>query len=67
MEKGSLDTILWGSKDSELSWEIKLQMALDCANAMAYLHAWTPQPIIHRGPQWILCCALTADLRVLQI
>eukprot|EP01104_Vermistella_antarctica_P017297 TRINITY_DN6101_c0_g1_i1.p1 TRINITY_DN6101_c0_g1~~TRINITY_DN6101_c0_g1_i1.p1 ORF type:complete len:869 (+),score=173.02 TRINITY_DN6101_c0_g1_i1:217-2823(+) len=45
MCRGNLSTVL--RNNPELSWDIKLQMALDTALGMLYLHSHSP-PIVHR-------------------
>jgi serine/threonine protein kinase len=45
MCKGNLSYVLKSEKD--LSWAIKVKMALDAAEGMAYLHSCKP-PVVHR-------------------
>ncbi|MCO5595777.1 hypothetical protein L7F22_049825 [Adiantum nelumboides] len=46
MEKGDLDGHLYGGKGS-LSWDERLNVALDVAEGLVYLHHEYVQPIIH--------------------
>ncbi|XP_057961716.1 non-functional pseudokinase ZRK2-like [Malania oleifera] len=50
--KGTLSYSLFGSSGAEwqpLPWKCRLRVAVDVANAVAYLHTALPRPIIHRN------------------
>ncbi|KAF3434709.1 hypothetical protein FNV43_RR21794 [Rhamnella rubrinervis] len=49
LPKGSLEENLHGKNDeSELSWEVRFNVAVGIAEALNYLHRECPQPVIHR-------------------
>ena len=46
MEKGNLTSVL--RSEPNLSWAIKIRMAMDASEGMIYLHSHSP-PVCHRG------------------
>ncbi|KAL6335731.1 hypothetical protein AAG906_039494 [Vitis piasezkii] len=48
MAKGNLKEYLSGKKEIVLSWEQRLRIAIDAAQALEYLHDGCNPPIIHR-------------------
>lgn len=48
MSKGSLASHLYGEKHEPLSWNLRVQIALDVARGVEYLHDGAVPPVIHR-------------------
>ncbi|KAG2715393.1 hypothetical protein I3760_03G074200 [Carya illinoinensis] len=48
MSNGSLENLLHGQEEQILSWEERLQIALDISHGIEYLHEGAVPPIIHR-------------------
>ncbi|XVF31626.1 hypothetical protein REPUB_Repub17cG0007500 [Reevesia pubescens] len=48
MSNGSLANILYGEGERSLSWEERLQIALDISHGVEYLHEGAVPPVIHR-------------------
>ncbi|XP_022759176.1 calcium/calmodulin-regulated receptor-like kinase 2 isoform X2 [Durio zibethinus] len=48
MSNGSLANILYGEGERGLSWEERLQIALDISHGIEYLHEGAVPPVIHR-------------------
>lgn len=48
MSKGSLASHLYSQKHGLLSWELRVQIALDVARGLEYLHDGAVPPVIHR-------------------
>ncbi|KAK2984772.1 hypothetical protein RJ640_004597 [Escallonia rubra] len=48
MSKGSLASHLYSEKNEPLSWELRIQIALDVARGLEYLHDGAVPPVIHR-------------------
>ncbi|XP_020693428.2 probable receptor-like protein kinase At1g49730 isoform X2 [Dendrobium catenatum] len=48
MENGSLKDYLHSSEKTPLTWEIRIQIAIDVANALEYLHFYCDPPLCHR-------------------
>ncbi|XVE78592.1 hypothetical protein DITRI_Ditri13aG0158400 [Diplodiscus trichospermus] len=48
MSNGSLANILYGEQERRLSWEERLQIALDISHGIEYLHEGAVPPVIHR-------------------
>ncbi|XP_041002520.1 calcium/calmodulin-regulated receptor-like kinase 2 [Juglans microcarpa x Juglans regia] len=48
MSNGSLENLLYGQEEQILSWEERLQIALDISHGIEYLHEGAVPPIIHR-------------------
>ncbi|WOL12172.1 putative receptor-like protein kinase [Canna indica] len=48
MENGSLNDHLHSPGKSRLSWRTRLQIAIDVANALEYLHFYCDPPLCHR-------------------
>ncbi|PSS16241.1 Calcium/calmodulin-regulated receptor-like kinase [Actinidia chinensis var. chinensis] len=48
MSKGSLASHLYGEKNEPLSWDLRVQLALDVARGLEYLHDGAVPPVIHR-------------------
>ncbi|XVF81785.1 hypothetical protein PTKIN_Ptkin15bG0184200 [Pterospermum kingtungense] len=48
MSNGSLANILYGEQERGLSWEERLQIALDISQGVQYLHEGAVPPVIHR-------------------
>lgn len=48
MSNGSLATILYGEAEQGLSWDERLQIALDVSHGVEYLHEGAVPPVIHR-------------------
>ncbi|RZR98098.1 hypothetical protein BHM03_00027405 [Ensete ventricosum] len=48
MENGSLKDHLHSSGRKRLSWRTRLQIAIDVANALEYLHFYCDPPLCHR-------------------
>ena len=49
MERGSLAASLMGSKTAvELDWTLRLNIVLDVAHALSYMHHDCFAPIVHR-------------------
>ncbi|XWS47522.1 hypothetical protein CRYUN_Cryun14cG0159700 [Craigia yunnanensis] len=48
MSNGSLANILYGEGEQCLSWEERLQIALDISHGIEYLHEGAVPPVIHR-------------------
>ncbi|KAH9618912.1 hypothetical protein KSS87_008436 [Heliosperma pusillum] len=47
MSKGSLDKLIY-SEDDPLTWDDRLQIALDISNGIEYLHEGAVPPVLHR-------------------
>ncbi|XP_059452540.1 calcium/calmodulin-regulated receptor-like kinase 2 [Corylus avellana] len=48
MRKGSLANLLYGQEERTMSWDERLQIALDISHGIEYLHEGAVPPIIHR-------------------
>lgn len=48
MSKGSLASHLYSEKHEQLSWNLRVQIALDVARGLEYLHDGAVPPVIHR-------------------
>lgn len=48
MSNGSLASLLYGQEDRLLSWDERLQIALDISHGIEYLHDGAVPPVIHR-------------------
>ncbi|XP_076948260.1 calcium/calmodulin-regulated receptor-like kinase 1 [Bidens hawaiensis] len=48
MSKGSLSSHLYSEKHESLSWNLRVQIALDVARGLEYLHDGAVPPVIHR-------------------
>nr|WJK44474.1 calcium/calmodulin-regulated receptor-like kinase 1 [Nardostachys jatamansi] len=48
MHKGNLATHLYGEKHEPLNWDLRVQIALDVARGLEYLHDGAVPPVIHR-------------------
>ncbi|KAK4747537.1 hypothetical protein SAY87_014123 [Trapa incisa] len=48
MSNGSLENLLYSKDDHALSWEERLQIALDISHGIEYLHEGAVPPVIHR-------------------
>nr|AIA96098.1 Pkinase_Tyr/Pkinase [uncultured bacterium] len=48
MSNGSLANLLYGDGPHILSWEERLQIALDVSHGIEYLHEGAVPPVIHR-------------------
>uniref|UniRef100_A0A5B6YWU0 Protein kinase domain-containing protein n=1 Tax=Davidia involucrata TaxID=16924 RepID=A0A5B6YWU0_DAVIN len=48
MSKGSLASHLYSEKNEPLSWDLRVQIALDVARGLEYLHDGAVPPVIHR-------------------
>ncbi|OVA04893.1 Protein kinase domain [Macleaya cordata] len=48
MSNGSLENILYNEGEKVLSWEERLQVALDISHGIEYLHEGAVPPVIHR-------------------
>nr|XP_043606043.1 calcium/calmodulin-regulated receptor-like kinase 1 [Erigeron canadensis] len=48
MSKGSLSSHLYGDNRELLSWNLRVQIALDVARGLEYLHDGAVPPVIHR-------------------
>ncbi|KAG9443987.1 hypothetical protein H6P81_015327 [Aristolochia fimbriata] len=48
MENGSLKDCLHSPEDTPLSWKTRVQIAIDVANALEYLHFYCDPPLCHR-------------------
>ncbi|KAJ0801752.1 putative protein kinase RLK-Pelle-LRR-I-2 family [Helianthus annuus] len=48
MSKGSLASHLYSEKHDVLSWDLRVQIALDVARGLEYLHDGAVPPVIHR-------------------
>ncbi|CAI9088530.1 OLC1v1022876C6 [Oldenlandia corymbosa var. corymbosa] len=48
MSRGSLASHLYGEKNTPLSWDVRMQVALDVARGLEYLHDGAVPPVIHR-------------------
>ncbi|KAK1310018.1 putative receptor-like protein kinase [Acorus calamus] len=48
MENGSLKDHLHSPEQTPLSWETRIQIAIDVANALEYLHFYCDPPLCHR-------------------
>ncbi|KAF5457595.1 hypothetical protein F2P56_021684 [Juglans regia] len=48
MSNGSLANLLYGQEDQILSWNERLQIALDISHGIEYLHEGAVPPVIHR-------------------
>ncbi|MFS7963476.1 putative protein kinase RLK-Pelle-LRR-I-2 family [Helianthus anomalus] len=48
MSKGSLSSHLYSEKHDLLSWNLRVQIALDVARGLEYLHDGAVPPVIHR-------------------
>ncbi|CAA3014667.1 calcium calmodulin-regulated receptor-like kinase 2 [Olea europaea subsp. europaea] len=48
MSNGSLENLLYNKKLQILSWEERLQIALDISHGIAYLHDGAVPPVMHR-------------------
>ncbi|KAL2504935.1 putative leucine-rich repeat receptor-like serine/threonine-protein kinase [Abeliophyllum distichum] len=48
MSNGSLDNLLYNEGEEVLSWEERLQIALDISHGIEYLHDGAVPPVIHR-------------------
>ncbi|XP_024376899.1 protein STRUBBELIG-RECEPTOR FAMILY 8 isoform X1 [Physcomitrium patens] len=51
ISRGTLHELLHGSADSpkELSWNVRVKIALGCARALEYFHEIVSQPVVHRN------------------
>ncbi|KAK7394352.1 hypothetical protein VNO78_14875 [Psophocarpus tetragonolobus] len=47
MSNGSLENLLYG-EEKELSWEERLQIAIDISHGIEYLHEGAVPPVVHR-------------------
>ncbi|KAG6578533.1 Calcium/calmodulin-regulated receptor-like kinase 2, partial [Cucurbita argyrosperma subsp. sororia] len=48
MSNGSLDNLLYNSENRVLSWDERIQIALDISHGVEYLHEGAIPPVIHR-------------------
>ncbi|KGN52533.1 calcium/calmodulin-regulated receptor-like kinase 2 [Cucumis sativus] len=48
MSNGSLDNLLYNSENRVLSWDERIQIALDISHGVEYLHEGAVPPVIHR-------------------
>ncbi|GAB2300124.1 hypothetical protein Dimus_034163 [Dionaea muscipula] len=48
MSNGSLEKLLHGEQDDILSWNERLQVALDISHGIEYLHEGAVPPVVHR-------------------
>ncbi|KAI3452172.1 hypothetical protein Pfo_008837 [Paulownia fortunei] len=48
MSNGSLEKLLYNDEEQVLSWEDRLQIALDISHGIEYLHDGAVPPVIHR-------------------
>ncbi|KAK4417554.1 Calcium/calmodulin-regulated receptor-like kinase [Sesamum alatum] len=48
MSNGSLENLLYNDEEQVLSWEDRLQIALDISHGIEYLHDGAVPPVIHR-------------------
>ncbi|KAI3997842.1 hypothetical protein MKX01_036312 [Papaver californicum] len=48
MENGSLNDHLHSTGKTPLSWQTRIQIAIDVANALDYLHSYCEPPLCHR-------------------
>lgn len=48
MSNGSLASLLYGQEERSLSWDERLQIALDISHGIEYLHEGAVPPVIHR-------------------
>ncbi|KAJ8775123.1 hypothetical protein K2173_020127 [Erythroxylum novogranatense] len=48
MSNGSLANLLYNQKEQSLSWDERIQIALDIAHGVEYLHEGAVPPVIHR-------------------
>lgn len=48
MSNGSLANLLYGEEERVLSWDERLQIALDISHGIEYLHEGASPPVIHR-------------------
>ncbi|KAB1211411.1 hypothetical protein CJ030_MR6G021399 [Morella rubra] len=48
MSNGSLENLLHGQEEQILSWDERLQIALDISHGIEYLHEGAVPPVIHR-------------------
>uniref|UniRef100_A0A7N0T962 Protein kinase domain-containing protein n=1 Tax=Kalanchoe fedtschenkoi TaxID=63787 RepID=A0A7N0T962_KALFE len=48
MSNGSLENILYGEQEGSLTWDERLQIALDVSHGIEYLHEGAVPPVIHR-------------------
>ncbi|ONK69391.1 uncharacterized protein A4U43_C05F22370 [Asparagus officinalis] len=48
MSNGSLASLLYGDNTRNLSWEQRLQIALDVSHGIEYLHDGAVPPVVHR-------------------
>ncbi|KAI3867360.1 hypothetical protein MKX03_036487 [Papaver bracteatum] len=48
MSNGSLESLLYSEGEKVLSWEQRLQVALDISHGIEYLHEGAVPPVIHR-------------------
>ncbi|CAA3027092.1 calcium calmodulin-regulated receptor-like kinase 2 [Olea europaea subsp. europaea] len=48
MTKGSLENLLYNEEEEALSWEERVQIALDISHGIEYLHDGAVPPVIHR-------------------
>ncbi|KAL7101094.1 hypothetical protein ACP275_08G035400 [Erythranthe tilingii] len=48
MSNGSLEKLLYNDDEQVLSWEYRLQIALDISHGIEYLHDGAVPPVIHR-------------------
>ncbi|XAR51611.1 Non-specific serine/threonine protein kinase [Bertholletia excelsa] len=48
MSNGSLESLIYGEEKQVLSWDQRLQIALDISHGIEYLHDGAVPPIVHR-------------------
>ncbi|KAK6129106.1 hypothetical protein DH2020_037142 [Rehmannia glutinosa] len=48
MSNGSLENLLYNDEEQVLSWEDRLQIALDISHGIEYLHDGAVPPVVHR-------------------
>ncbi|CAM8923248.1 unnamed protein product [Rhodiola kirilowii] len=48
MSNGSLENVLYGEQEGSLTWDERLQIALDVSHGIEYLHEGAVPPVIHR-------------------
>ncbi|EDW28169.1 GL27129 [Drosophila persimilis] len=66
VEGGSLHDFFYGTVRREYSVQEALRWALQCAEAVAYLHAMTPRPMLHRDikPHNMLLTGIPGRLKI---